>query len=304
MRAAIGLGSNLGRPEANLLRAVRALEHVPGLEPVALSSGHWTEPVGPAQPRFLNAALLLETRRSAGEVLAALLGVEAALGRRRGGAGPRFGPRPIDLDLLLFGDEVVDEGWLVVPHPRLRERAFALVPLLELWPDARDPATGEGLAEALGRVGGAGVGPPIALPAEVGRTDLEHTADLAFGVSGPTVAETLERAALALVDLVADRARVTERERRVVEAAGADRVDLLVALLGEIVFLLDARRFVPRRVSLLSLAPGRAELAVYGEELRDPAQVRAHVKAVTYHGATLNRDRRRGLWSATVVVDI
>jgi len=248
--------------------------------------------------------MVLETRRPPGELLAALLGVEAALGRRRGGGGgvKALGPRAIDLDLLLVEDLVVEDEWLVLPHPRLRERAFALVPLLELWPEARDPVTGEALADALGRLGAAGVGPPMPLPGNVVRTDIEHTADLAFRVTGKTFGETLERAALALVDLMSDRAFVTERERLVVVARGDDRVDLMVALLGELVFLLDARRFVPRRVSLLSLDRTRAELAVYGEELRDPAQLREHVKAVTYHGAAVGPERH-GRWSATVVVD-
>lgn len=301
MRAFLGLGSNLGDPEQNLLRAVQSIERTPWIEVAALSSAYQTEPVGPPQPDFLNAVVALETERTPGEVLMTALGIEAALGRER---GVRWGPRVIDLDLLLAGEVVFEEPHLTLPHPRLIERAFVLAPLLELEPDLRDPRSDEPLRLALERLGLDGVGPATPLPRQIPRRDLDHTADLGFTVEAATEAEVLEAAALTLVDLMTDRTRVVERERQVVEVQGDDRVELLVALLGELVFLLDARDLVPRRVSLLRHEPGRATMAVFGEPFRDEDQLEAHVKAVTYHNAEVKRDPKRDRWSATVVVDL
>ena len=101
-----------------------------------------TEPVGFVdQPRFLNGAVIVETTLSPRKLLDRLLAIERRLGRVRG-QGPRFGPRTIDLDLLLYGDEVVDEPGLQVPHPRLHERRFALEPLAELDPTLEIPGRG------------------------------------------------------------------------------------------------------------------------------------------------------------------
>ncbi|HEX2045124.1 MAG TPA: 2-amino-4-hydroxy-6-hydroxymethyldihydropteridine diphosphokinase [Gaiellaceae bacterium] len=134
MRAYVGLGANLGDREATIRRAVGLVGAQEGIEVVAVSSLRETEPVGyEDQPPFLNGALAVETTLSPRELLERLLAVERELGRRRG-TGPRFGPRPIDLDLLLYGGEVVDEPGLTVPHPRLAERRFVLEPLHELDP--------------------------------------------------------------------------------------------------------------------------------------------------------------------------
>ena len=109
---------------------------------VAVSSLRETEPVGYLdQPNFLNGAAALETELSPRELLDRLLAIELQLGRERG-TGPRFGPRTIDLDLLLYGDETVDEPGLTVPHPRLAERRFALEPLAELDPALQVPGQG------------------------------------------------------------------------------------------------------------------------------------------------------------------
>lgn len=130
-RAYIGLGSNLGDREASLRRALAALGAGPDVELVAVSAFRETDPVGYAdQPRFLNAAAEVETTLSPRELLDRLLAIERELGRAR--EGPRFGPRTIDLDLLVYGDEVVDEPGLTVPHARLHERRFALEPLAEI----------------------------------------------------------------------------------------------------------------------------------------------------------------------------
>jgi 2-amino-4-hydroxy-6-hydroxymethyldihydropteridine diphosphokinase len=144
----VGLGANLGDREANLRAAVDGLAAVEGIEVVAVSSFRDTAPVGYVdQPRFLNGAVAVETTLSPRELLDALFAVERTLGRTRD--GPRYGPRTIDLDLLLFGDEAVDEPGLRVPHPRLHERAFVLEPLAEL--DPRLVVPGAGPLESLRR---------------------------------------------------------------------------------------------------------------------------------------------------------
>lgn len=132
-RAYVGIGANLGDRRATLERAVELLDARDGVTVVGVSSLRETEPWGPvSQPPFLNGAVALETTLSARALLDELLAVERALGRSR--EGERWGPRTIDLDLLLFGDEVVDQPGLHVPHPRLPERVFALEPLAELDP--------------------------------------------------------------------------------------------------------------------------------------------------------------------------
>ena len=149
MRAYVGLGANLGDREGTIRSAVALLGTQPGIDVVADSSLRETEPVGYVdQPAFLNGAVAVETELSPQELLQRLLAVELALGRARG-EGPRFGPRPIDLDLLLYGAEVVDEPGLTVPHPRLAERRFALEPLHELDPDLSLP-DGRAVRDLLG----------------------------------------------------------------------------------------------------------------------------------------------------------
>lgn len=136
-RAYVGLGANLGDREATMRRAIELL----GDDVVAVSTFRETDPVGyEDQPPFLNGALALETELPPRALLERLLAVERDLGRTRD--GPRYGPRTIDLDLLLYGDEVVDEPGLRVPHPRLEERRFALEPLFELDPALVVPGAG------------------------------------------------------------------------------------------------------------------------------------------------------------------
>jgi 2-amino-4-hydroxy-6-hydroxymethyldihydropteridine diphosphokinase len=141
VRAYVGLGANLGDREAMLRSALEQLAAEPGIDVAAVSEFRDTDPVGITdQPRFLNAAAAVETDLTARELLDRLLGIERRLGRTR--EGPRFGPRTIDLDLLLFGDEQIDEPGLEVPHPRLHERPFALEPLVDLDPDLVLPGRG------------------------------------------------------------------------------------------------------------------------------------------------------------------
>jgi 2-amino-4-hydroxy-6-hydroxymethyldihydropteridine diphosphokinase len=135
MKAYVGLGANLGDREGTIRRALAHLGEEPGIRVLAVSSFRETDPVGYVdQPRFLNGAAALETELPARGLLDRLLAVERELGRVRG-EGPRYGPRPIDLDLLLYGDETIDEPGLTVPHPRLAERRFVVEPLHELDPD-------------------------------------------------------------------------------------------------------------------------------------------------------------------------
>ena len=141
-RSFVGLGSNLGDPKEQVRRALELLAAEDGVQVVAVSALRETDPVGyEHQPRFLNGAAELRTSLTARELLGRLLAIERRLGRVRG-EGPRFGPRTIDLDLLLHGDEVVAEPGLVVPHPRLHERRFALEPLAELDPALEIPGRG------------------------------------------------------------------------------------------------------------------------------------------------------------------
>jgi 2-amino-4-hydroxy-6-hydroxymethyldihydropteridine diphosphokinase len=141
-RAYIGLGSNLGDRERTLQGAVEALGAEDGVEVAALSTLSDTDPVGFLdQPRFLNGVAALDTTLGARELLTLLLEVERRFGRSREGV-PAQGPRTLDLDLLLYGDLVLAEPGLQVPHPRLHERAFVLEPLAELAPGLEIPGFG------------------------------------------------------------------------------------------------------------------------------------------------------------------
>ena len=140
-RAYVGLGANLGDREATLRRALELLGAEPDIDVVAVSSFRETEPVDYLdQPRFLNGAAAVETELSPRELLERLLAVEGKLGRTRDGR--RFGPRVVDLDLLVYADVEIDEPGLVVPHPRLHARPFALEPLAELDPALVVPSRG------------------------------------------------------------------------------------------------------------------------------------------------------------------
>jgi 2-amino-4-hydroxy-6-hydroxymethyldihydropteridine diphosphokinase len=139
-RVYIGLGSNLGDREATIRAALARLGGEDDIRVVRVSSLRETDPVGYAdQPRFLNGAAELDTDLAPRELLDRMLAVERQLGRVR---GRRYGPRTVDLDVLLYGDEMIDEPGLVVPHPRLVERRFVLEPLAELDPELVVPGRG------------------------------------------------------------------------------------------------------------------------------------------------------------------
>lgn len=148
----IGLGANLGDREATLRSAIRALAKLGAV--LAISDLYETAAVGPPQPDYLNAAVLLESSLEPAGLLAELLQVERAHGRER---RERWGARTLDLDLLYSPDLALSEPSLTLPHPELTRRAFALCPLLDVAPEAREPGSGRRYAELFALLEGQGV---------------------------------------------------------------------------------------------------------------------------------------------------
>jgi 2-amino-4-hydroxy-6-hydroxymethyldihydropteridine diphosphokinase len=138
----IGLGANLGDPRAAFVGALSSMR--PWLRVSAVSDLYRTKPVGPPQPDFLNAAVRGTTRHTPHEILSLLLTIEQAAGRVR---RERWGPRTLDLDVLWIAETIVDTPELSVPHPRLQERGFALLPLLDVAPEIADPTSGAPYAQ-------------------------------------------------------------------------------------------------------------------------------------------------------------
>jgi len=151
MKAFIGLGSNLGDREANIRQALQFLEQLPETTIVRGSSLYDTEPVGVSdQPNFLNGVVQIETHLAPRQLLWNLMLIERRLGRVR---TRQWGPRVIDLDLLLYGEEVVDEDDLQVPHPLMTQRSFVMVPLVEIEPLLVHPVTNQTMLSILQRLG-------------------------------------------------------------------------------------------------------------------------------------------------------
>jgi len=145
--AYVGLGSNLGERRKTLQAALRELDAMEGLEVLKVSKFRETEPVGgPPQGRFINAAARVRTTLGPERLLAELQRIEDEFGRER---SVRWGPRTLDLDLLLYGDAIVNTPRLKVPHPLLHERRFVLEPLCDLAPELKHPALGKSLKELL-----------------------------------------------------------------------------------------------------------------------------------------------------------
>ncbi|MDP6686227.1 MAG: 2-amino-4-hydroxy-6-hydroxymethyldihydropteridine diphosphokinase, partial [Candidatus Omnitrophota bacterium] len=131
MRCYIGVGSNLGDREKNIQDAVQGLKEIEKIEVKKLSRLYETDPLGgPPQGKYLNGAIELDTTLSPRELLLVLLGIERSLGRQR---TIRNGPRTIDLDILIYGDEKINEPDLKIPHPRMREREFVQRPLRDIY---------------------------------------------------------------------------------------------------------------------------------------------------------------------------
>jgi 2-amino-4-hydroxy-6-hydroxymethyldihydropteridine diphosphokinase len=151
---AIALGSNLGDSRAILEAAIATLAQTPGITLIARSSWYFTAPIGPPQPDYLNGCALLTVQISPHELLQTLLDTEIKFGRIR---NQRWGPRTLDLDLLLFDNVILDTPTLQIPHPRMRERAFVLVPLAEIAPDWIEPVTSLAIAQLVESVNCNGV---------------------------------------------------------------------------------------------------------------------------------------------------
>ena len=177
VRAFLGLGSNLGDRLGNLQQAVDRLARSRGIRVVRASRVYETAPVGPPQPDYLNAVLEVDTTLEARGLLETCLEIEAAMGRVR---AQRWGPRVIDIDVLTYGGDEIDEPGLIVPHPRMHERAFVLVPLLEL---EADPPLPGGRRLDTTRLGPEAVGAvrPFAPPPSVGPPGVPRPPDTRGG---------------------------------------------------------------------------------------------------------------------------
>jgi len=148
-QSALALGSNIGESQAILEAAIEILAQTPGIFLEAKSNWYRTKAVGPPQPDYLNGCAILQVEISPQKLLETLLGIEQTFGRVR---QERWGPRTLDLDLLLYDDLILQTPNLQIPHPRMRERAFVLVPLAEIAPDWVDPVTGCVIKELLKQV--------------------------------------------------------------------------------------------------------------------------------------------------------
>lgn len=149
VRVAIALGANLGNAQQTLCDAVQVIDAAAGISVSAQSRFYRTAPVGPPQPDYINACILAHTTLTPRALLAQLLDIETQFGRVR---KVRWGARSLDLDLIFYGDQIIDLPRLVVPHPRLHERAFVLVPLADVSPEWSHPILGKTTQQLLGQL--------------------------------------------------------------------------------------------------------------------------------------------------------
>ncbi|MFO0607183.1 MAG: 2-amino-4-hydroxy-6-hydroxymethyldihydropteridine diphosphokinase [Polyangiales bacterium] len=300
----VGLGSNVGSREALLRAACDLLGRADGLSLAARSSLYDTAPVGPAQPRYLNAAALVRSGRPPAEVFESLLAVERALGRVR---TTRWGPRTADLDLLWCEGEAVSAPSLTVPHGELLHREFALRPLLEVAPGAVDPRDGAPLARAL-----AALAPDPTLraapfeesfPCEL----LAHTADEGFVTLARDRADLLAAAAECVGSLIVDPRTVAPTRAVDVEVAVDDEAGddgRMFAWLAEVLYHLDAGRLALRRAVVFEDGEGAVRGRLFGEDLDEARHgVRTALKAVTWHALEVG-PLGDGTWRAQVVMDV
>lgn len=307
VRAVLGLGSNVGSREALLRAATDLLAATPGIVLQARSRVWQTVPVGPVrQQDYFNAAVRISTTRSSRELLQAASAVERTLGRQR--RGERWGPRTIDVDILWIDGIAVKTDDLVVPHPELYRRPFALAPLVELVPDARDPENGRRLADVLATLPPVSSQPPFELGDSFRTEELEHTGDEGFVVYARDRADVLAAAAEALGQLIVDRATVAPAQALSVKvAAGGNHWpddERMFAWLSEVLYQLDARRFALRRAVVTADNALDMEGILLGETIDETRHaIQGAVKAITYHAMEIG-PTMEGTWRAQVVVDV
>ena len=155
-QCAIALGSNLGNSLATLEQALKFLSQTPGINLVAASSWYLTKPIGPPQPDYLNGCAILAVEQTPEKLLILLQAIELQFGRVRS-QETRWGARTLDLDIILYGDLIIHESNLIIPHPRMRERAFVLVPLSEIAADWQEPVSQKAIAELVSEIDCSGV---------------------------------------------------------------------------------------------------------------------------------------------------
>lgn len=153
-QALIALGSNLGDSRAILEAAIEKLNKKPGIQVKTHSSWYETPPLGPPQPNYLNGCALLETEITPEELLTTLLDIEIEFGRIR---REKWGPRIIDIDILLFDNLIQETPRLQLPHPQMRQRAFVMIPLAEIAPNWIDPITGKTIAALAKNIDATGI---------------------------------------------------------------------------------------------------------------------------------------------------
>ncbi len=306
-RVVFGLGGNLGG-RFSMLRATHDLFAYAFDGHVRDSRVRITAPVGPAQPDFANAAVLVRSDAPPEALLSLAMRIEEKLGRKR---AERWGPRTIDVDVLWAEGESHESESLVLPHARLRERAFALAPLLDLVPDATDPRDGARYSDVLAALERGPDDGGVELCEGFSTVEvMDHTADEGFEVTAIDRADLLAAAAEALGNVIVHRASVKPLRVLHVEAIApsaegfSDDSERMFTWLGEVLYTLDAKRFSARRVCVLEDGEAVVRGMILGEPLDESKHdVGTAVKAITYHDMRVG-PTQRGPWEARVIVDV
>ncbi len=155
-QCAIALGSNLGNSLVTLEQSLKILSQTPGINLVAVSRWYLTKPIGPPQPDYLNGCAILAVQQTPEELLVLLQAIELQFGRVRSRES-RWGARTLDLDIILYDDLIINNSDLIIPHPRMRERAFVLVPLSEIAADWQEPVSQKAIAQLVSEIDCSGV---------------------------------------------------------------------------------------------------------------------------------------------------